>query len=423
MTSLDALPDTRRRVYRTLAALVLLGTAIRLTERWVLPPPSPAELASPLNRIPVPEAATVYPREVAGLGALFFATVFLSLYFYRQRRFIIEWTRGWIYLSLAMLVQSVMVQDAPTRWSVAVSGMFGIASAFTMIKSAATLGDQPWNRRHYGWATVLSFTWYTLARLVLSPATSFGVSFVAMAILLGIAAFRYLHLARTRRWVGAGAICLALAIVAASNVVVAASVPLLVSAGALTRNVLLVDMACYAVVALGMLALVFEEVAADMRRLAVTDPLTGCFNRLHWDTVVRAELKRRDRFGVPLSVLFVDVNHFKQLNDTAGHAAGDQLLVHVADTLRRNIRAFDVLCRWGGDEFVILMACDESAAVEKSRRLRRLFAESLGPAGWPDTVGLSIGVAGVPPGVTDIEPCVREADERMYADKLERGRH
>jgi diguanylate cyclase (GGDEF)-like protein len=123
-----------------------------------------------------------------------------------------------------------------------------------------------------------------------------------------------------------------------------------------------------------------------------------------------------------LTVLFVDVNHFKHVNDTDGHAAGDRVLVHVAETLRAHIREFDLLCRWGGDEFVILMACDETDAMSKSRDLQRVCAESLASSGWPATLGLSIGVAGVPAGTVDIGPFVRLADERMYADKLERAR-
>jgi diguanylate cyclase (GGDEF)-like protein len=298
--------------------------------------------------------------------------------------------------------------------------MFAIASAFTLIKGAASLRGTPWNRRRHFVLSVVCLGWYVFARLFISQAAAFAGSFVALSVLLCLASYDYLRLARDRRWLGAAAIGTMLAIVGSSTVVLAASVPAMSAVNGLARNVLLAHMACYALVALGMLLLVFEEVAGELQRLAVTDPLTGCYNRHHWDGVVRAELKRHDRFGIPLTVMFIDVNHFKRVNDSAGHDTGDRVLVHVADTLRAHIREFDLLCRWGGDEFVILMACGESAAVAKSRELQRVFDESLEGGGWPATLGLSVGVAAVPAGTSDIGPFVRLADERMYAQKLER---
>ena len=399
--------------------MALVGTGVQVTERWFLPDTVSGVGAAPANQIPIPETATIYPRELAGFFALFLAVVFLSLYCYRQRTFILQWGRGWLYLSAAMFVQAAMNPASPSRRSVAVSGMFAIAAAFTLIKGVASLRAVVWNRRRHAVLTLACIVWYVLARLVISRSAAFAGSFAALAVLLSLASYEYIRLARDRRWFGAAAIGVMLAVVGSSNVVIAASVPALVAESGLARNLLLANMACYAVVALGMLVLVFEEVAADLQTLAVTDPLTGCFNRHHWDAVVRRELKRQDRFGIPLSVLFVDVNHFKQVNDTVGHAGGDRLLAHVADTLRANIRDFDLLCRWGGDEFVILMACDEAAATKKSRSLQQVFAASLDAGGWPTMVGLSIGVAGVPVGTTDIGLVVRRADERMYADKLE----
>jgi diguanylate cyclase (GGDEF)-like protein len=295
--------------------------------------------------------------------------------------------------------------------------MFAIASAFTLIKGAASLRGTPWNRRRHFVLSVVCLAWYVLARLFISQAAAFAGSFVALSVLLCLASYDYLRLARDRRWLGAAAIGTMLAIVGSSTVVLAASVPAMSAVNGFARNVLLAHMVCYALVALGMLLLVFEDVAGDLQRLAATDPLTGCYNRHHWDGAVRAELKRHDRFKIPLTVMFIDVNHFKRVNDSAGHAAGDRVLVHVAETLRTHIREFDLLCRWGGDEFVILMACDESSAAGKSRELQRVFAESLESGGWPAGLGLSIGVAGVPAGTTDIGPFVRLADERMYADK------
>ena len=410
-------PTRRRQLITTVVVLALVALGIQVTEHWLLPRGIGAVFSATPNRVPVPETATVKPRELAGFVALFLAVVFAAIYLYRRKVFILQWSRGWLYLALAMFVQATMDPVAPTRWSVAVSGMLAIASAFTLIKGAASLRGMPWDRRRHVLLSVGCLGWYVLARLFITQSAAFAGSFIAMSVLLCLASYDYLRLARDRRWVGAAAIGVLLAIVGSSNVVVAASVPAMAAGQGLARNVLLAHMACYAFVALGMLLLVFEEVAGELQRLAVTDPLTGCHNRHHWDAAVRAELKRHDRFGIPLSVLFVDVDRFKHVNDTAGHAAGDRVLVHVAETLRKHIREFDLLCRWGGDEFVILMACDEAAAEKKSDDLQRVFQASLAAGGWPATIALSIGVAGVPPGVTDIEPFVRLADERMYAAK------
>lgn len=400
-----------------IVVLVLVGLGVEVAEYWVSPVASVANVELS-NRIPVPQPAVVYPRELAGFGAVFLAIVFLALYFYRRKTFILQWARGWSYLAIAMFLQTGMNPVSPSSAAVAVSFLFVIASAFTLIKGAASLRGDLLDRRRHGFLIAVCLLWYVLARLVISRPAAFAGALMVIAVLLAYASYDYLRLARDRRRLGAAAIGAALAIIVASNLVIAVMVPWLVVADGVARNVLLVTVACYAVVALGMFALVFEEVTAELQRLAVTDPLTGCYNRHHLNSIVRAELKRHDRFGIPLSVMFIDVNHFKQVNDAAGHAAGDKVLIHVAQTLRAHIREFDLLCRWGGDEFVILMGCDEAAAITKGRDLQRVFELSLAAGDWPLTLGLSIGVAGVPAGATDIVPFIRQADERMYADKL-----
>ena len=85
----------------------------------------------------------------------------------------------------------------------------------------------------------------------------------------------------------------------------------------------------------------------DLYTLAVTDSLTGCYNRRFFDEVVDRELATHRRHGVPLSVLFVDVDHFKAVNDSVGHEAGDRVLQSVASFLKRHVRRSDYLFRWG----------------------------------------------------------------------------
>jgi diguanylate cyclase (GGDEF)-like protein len=105
--------------------------------------------------------------------------------------------------------------------------------------------------------------------------------------------------------------------------------------------------------------------------LAVTDPLTGLANRRGWDMQVARELSRARRMKRPLCLALIDIDHFKAFNDTHGHLAADHLLVEVAAGWRSSIRDIDLLCRWGGDEFGLLLPdCALPGAEEILERLR-----------------------------------------------------
>jgi diguanylate cyclase (GGDEF)-like protein len=151
--------------------------------------------------------------------------------------------------------------------------------------------------------------------------------------------------------------------------------------------------------------------------MVITDALTGCRNRRFFDEVIGRELQRHRRYDVPLSLLFVDIDRFKAINDTLGHEAGDRVLQQVASFLVRNIREADYVFRWGGDEFLILISCREDEARQRGMELRAAFADSEDAAALPPGVGLSIGCAEVPVDTTDIMAHVKTADDRMYTDK------
>ena len=128
------------------------------------------------------------------------------------------------------------------------------------------------------------------------------------------------------------------------------------------------------------------------------------------------------RFRTPLSIVFIDVDHFKKINDTLGHETGDQVLREVASFLLRHIREADYVFRWGGDEFLVLISCGEQEAVLRARELQKAFAASPQIAELPPGVALSIGCVEVPADAADIMPFVQVADERMYEDKNNRRR-
>jgi diguanylate cyclase (GGDEF)-like protein len=150
--------------------------------------------------------------------------------------------------------------------------------------------------------------------------------------------------------------------------------------------------------------------------MVTTDPLTGCRNRRFFDQVINREVQRHRRYRIPLSMVFVDVDRFKVINDTLGHEAGDRVLQQVAGFLVRNVREADYVFRWGGDEFLVLISCTEREALSKARELQEAFAATETDA-LPAGVGLSVGCAEVPNDASDVMALVKAADERMYENK------
>src|SRR5262249_36799191 len=208
------------------------------------------------------------------------------------------------------------------------------------------------------------------------------------------------------------------------------------AAGQFAFEILIVNAVLYAFGALGIHLLVFEDMTYELRaanrrleaareelmQAAITDPLTGCHNRRFLEQVMDRELQRHARFKLPLSLLFVDVDRFKAINDTLGHEAGDGVLRYVARFLKRYIREADYVFRWGGDEFLALLTCTGDDARRKAAALKATFDAMPEAVDLPPGIGLSVGWTEVPQGTTDLHPLVRLADERMYQDKLQNGR-
>ncbi|AGC44768.1 HAMP domain/GAF domain/GGDEF domain-containing protein [Myxococcus stipitatus DSM 14675] len=160
---------------------------------------------------------------------------------------------------------------------------------------------------------------------------------------------------------------------------------------------------------------------AETVKLTMTDPLTGVPNRRHLFQRMELELARAQRFGTPLALLMVDVDHFKRLNDLAGHRVGDETLRRVCDILRAKVRKVDTLARYGGEEFVILLPqATKHDAVEVAEKLRRAVADTvvLTQPGLPGGhVTVSVGVAHYPTDTTSQEGLVDSADAALYCSK------
>jgi diguanylate cyclase (GGDEF)-like protein len=135
-----------------------------------------------------------------------------------------------------------------------------------------------------------------------------------------------------------------------------------------------------------------RQSADEVTRLASIDPLTGLFNRRYFDTRLEAELQRARRHSEPLTLLMVDIDNFKAINDEHGHVVGDRLLRCVSERLRRGVRIFDVCARYGGDEFAILMpSSNVDTAVLVAERIRTSVRGHCTQAAASVTV--SIGIA------------------------------
>lgn len=155
--------------------------------------------------------------------------------------------------------------------------------------------------------------------------------------------------------------------------------------------------------------------------LSVTDPLTGIPNRRYLFQQLDAEIVRANRFGTQLSVLMIDIDHFKHLNDTAGHSAGDEVLKQVSSILRNTVRKVDTVARYGGEEFVVLLPqIARPEAQEVAEKLRRSVEESVvqharaQPGG---KVTISVGVANLPGDAAERVKLVDCADSALYASK------
>lgn len=162
-----------------------------------------------------------------------------------------------------------------------------------------------------------------------------------------------------------------------------------------------------------------SEANARLEALATTDALTGLANRRHFLDVAERECQRSHRFEHPLSVLALDIDHFKQVNDTYGHAGGDEALRKIADDLRAGVRQLDVIGRLGGEEFCVLLPeTSQRNALVLAERLRERVAASVAqtPSG---TVKLtvSIGVAGREREELDIQSALVRADDLLYEAK------
>lgn len=156
-----------------------------------------------------------------------------------------------------------------------------------------------------------------------------------------------------------------------------------------------------------------------IQELTITDDCTGLYNARHLYKTLEAEVYRSHRFGYEFSVLFIDLDHFKQVNDTYGHLVGSKLLTEIGFKIKSHLRLIDYAFRYGGDEFVVLLPqTNKDSAMIVAKRLRDMMrATTFNIEDIPLNIRASMGIACYPEDAKSAHEIIRQADEMMYMVK------
>jgi diguanylate cyclase (GGDEF)-like protein len=389
-------------------------------------------LAQALQDIPFAPSLLINPRRAAAFAATVVFGLLLLQYAHRRKRFILLWAAGWLLIAPAMLLVSRRYAS-PTIASAALglSQLLAICTAALFLWSADVYRQARLVTPNRLKVLVVPAAWFLLAPLFLGAGAALAPGYLITAIVLVGAGSLNAAVLIERRMIGAGLVAFVLFGLAIASVAAAIMVNRVLESGQFLFEILVVNAVLYAFGALGMHLFIFEDMTYELRvtnrrlekareelmEAAITDPLTGCHNRRFLEQVMDRELQRHARFHLPLSLLFIDINRFKAINDTLGHDAGDRVLQYVARFLKRHLREADYVFRYGGDEFLVLITCAWDEAQRKGRLLKAMFDAAPEAADLPPGIALSVGIVEVPEGTTDLMPLVREADERMYEDK------
>jgi diguanylate cyclase (GGDEF)-like protein len=421
----------------------------------VLPAASPAFATQPTDAPTTPserlqraEWSLVRPtpviqlhiRRVVGFVMLVPAGTLFMLYLFRPRPYVLAGAFAWAAGSMMLLVLSFDSGSGATDPNTITTGRLGIGawSFAALIFGAALRLASGWFRapstipRTMFWATVAGTVWVIFgAALFPRPGGILLPAFLLMTTWHLVSAYGYLKIVRQHRFVGAAMAGMGVFGVAVVNVSAAAVAIANRGIGPASTNVAYLNFLASALLILGMHLLIFEDLIEelrgaaselaksrdDMKAMAVTDPLTRCYNRRFLYEIAEHELEQHRRFKQPLSILYIDIDHFKAINDTRGHQTGDEVLQTLGAILRELTRQADYVCRWGGDEFLVLLSAGEADAKNKANQIRRAFLESAIVGNLPDGVDVSIGCVPVPPETKDFDPLIDQADREMYRRK------
>ena len=170
------------------------------------------------------------------------------------------------------------------------------------------------------------------------------------------------------------------------------------------------------------LALANLKLRETLRRQAIRDDLTGLFNRRYMEETLERELHRVTRLGIPLGLAMMDLDHFKEYNDTFGHHAGDELLRALGRLIRSQVREDDIACRFGGEEFLIIMpGASQEVTLERTEQMRQCVKQlhELRPGQFLHPITISIGLAIFPDNGPSGSALIQAADAALYRAKKE----
>jgi diguanylate cyclase (GGDEF)-like protein len=163
-----------------------------------------------------------------------------------------------------------------------------------------------------------------------------------------------------------------------------------------------------------------ELIKAQLRELSIRDHLTGLFNRRYLDEALASEIERAARKQYSIGIIMIDIDHYKVFNDTFGHAAGDEIIIAIAELQKKLVRTYDIACRYGGDEFVLILPESSLATTrERAEHLRTSARQLQMTSGGQElgTITLSAGVAVYPDHGLTVEDLLKAADDALYTAK------
>jgi diguanylate cyclase (GGDEF)-like protein len=313
---------------------------------------------------------------------------------------------GWIAVTLQASTDAPLVIDVPS--------VAAILNSYILFMAAGQ------RARRHGGRLVLGILCLVACMSVffLPPGDMFLMQAAASMLFFGAAGLVFLMRARAEQNVGD-------AIMAFAGMLMCVGMPLALFQAIADDDVALastiafgVHSCAYLLVAIGFLASVLVEYQQNLAHMATEDPLTRLLNRRGLENALQVSLSRAARAGTPTAAVMVDIDHFKQINDSFGHDTGDQVLRAIAASLQRVSRAADVVARIGGEEFLMILPdTDVAAARVLAERIRGAIGDHpLLVAQQRIPVTVSLGVAGAQ-GDVDLDTLVAEADQAMYLAK------
>ena len=369
---------------------------------------------------------------VQAAGTVLLFIVFLLLYRKFRRPAFLDWIASWAFFLASIGLLAISQAEALRRVAIPLLEVALLAHVFFLLRGVWRFRRQEAVSRPVEmlWALpILAVAWW----LSTMTAPEAPVAFLrAAAYVITALAF-----ALTPGSVGGRAILSSSFFLWAAELVFVGSErirhPNLAAMPPLYTYAPFVEMFLEMTVGVGIIILLFEasqsQLQQEMQRLVesdsqvkemgIRDRLTGLYNRHYFNDVIRRELARSRRHGGALSVLLIDVDRFKEINDVRGHATGDGVLQFVANYLTACVRESDLVFRWGGDEFLVLLTqANEASAAQKAEELANRHLPKI-PGDERLRIDLSVGWATHHPN-SEFPKTLAEADARMYEMKLSR---